>query len=593
MNAGSPETSLADSADALLNHLRRNPVDALRPAPELATQFRMDPQFVASVLEGIQVKRSQVVKPKGPRFQGIRQLGTRLSRFIDGMMANPTQFVLWTSLIAVVTFALINQFGPTKVEVRGAGISFTDGGLFGLMLIAFATHMVCYFRHGMSRNALKGGAIVWGVTATAFAIGIARSHGTETTGQKLGYMVLASLGLVIISGLYAALGCLFSVAGGYVRSKVSERAEEQLSRQEILQRYFALQERLKEGARERVMEDRLLDSSLGEFFNRSPFLVASVYMAICTLLAMISQSITGLTRSSVPTNSGPVVQAFSLFIQLLVLALSSLGYVAFGLYSKSIGRAVLVSIAASAISVVVSWVPVGDFGFQNWWNRKEFGASLTVGAVFAFVSFTAAVGADLQRKASRQRKLHRNDPATVLAEMVRIQLRLAQHGGSICVLVVDAAKSAAMKANADPLTVEYSFREYQEWIEALCERFQGRVHSTAGDGAVVAFPNCPLAFDAARALQSDLARFNAEVNRLSHPFRLRIGMHMGQIVGNLDEVEFTEVIDIAAHVQSAAPIAGIAVTDDVAACMIEESFIPLADEIDGHRVLLAMNPTSD
>jgi hypothetical protein len=70
-------------------------------------------------------------------------------------------------------------------------------------------------------------------------------------------------------------------------------------------------------------------------------------------------------------------------------------------------------------------------------------------------------------------------------------------------------------------------------------------------------------------------------------------MHMGQIVGNLDEVEFTEVIDIAAHVQSAAPIAGIAVTDDVAACMMEESFIPLADEIDGHRVLLAMNPTSD
>jgi class 3 adenylate cyclase len=341
------------------------------------------------------------------------------------------------------------------------------------------------------------------------------------------------------------------------------------------------------------MEDRLLDSSLGAFFNRSPYLVAGVYIAICTFLAMVSQSMSGITRGSVPANSGGLVQALTLFIQLLVLTLSTLGYVGFGLFSKSIWRAALVSVAASAISVLISWIPVGEFGFRNWMAQKELGSTITVSAVFALVSVTAAVGADLQRKASRQRKLQRNDPATVLAEMVRIQLRLAQHGGSICVLVVDAAKSAAMKANADPLTVEYSFREYQEWIEAICHRFQGRVHSTAGDGAVVAFPNCPLAFDAARALQSELARFNSEVNRLAQPFRLRIGMHMGQIVGNLDEVEFTEVIDIAAHVQSAAPIAGIAVTDDVAACMMEESFIPLADEIDGHRVLLAMNPTSD
>ena len=342
-----------------------------------------------------------------------------------------------------------------------------------------------------------------------------------------------------------------------------------------------------------MLEDRLLDSSLGAFFNRAPYLVATVYITICTFLAMASQSMSGITRGSVPAYSGSLVQVFTLFMQLLVLVLSSLGYVGFGLFSKSIWRALLVSITASAVSVVVSWIPMGEFGFKNWWEHKELGSTVLVSAIFALVSLTAAVGADLQRKASRQRKLQKNDPATVLAEMVRIQLRLAQHGGSICVLVVDAAKSAAMKANADPLTVEYSFREYQEWIEAICQRFQGRVHSTAGDGAVVAFPNCPLAFDAARALQSELAQFNAEVNRLSHPFRLRIGMHMGQIVGNLDEVEFTEVIDIAAHVQAAAPIAGIAVTDDVAACMMEDSFIPLADEIDGHRVLLAMNPTSD
>jgi class 3 adenylate cyclase len=253
----------------------------------------------------------------------------------------------------------------------------------------------------------------------------------------------------------------------------------------------------------------------------------------------------------------------------------------------------MVSLVASFASTAVSWIPIGGFGLAAWLKEGNLPSTLAVSTFFAGVSLTAAVGADLQRKASRQRNLQRNDPATVLAEMVRIQLRLAQHGGSVCVLVVDAVKSAAMKANADPLAVEYSFREYQEWIEAVSEKYQGQVHSTAGDGAVVAFPNCELAFDAARMIQSDLARINQEVNRLAHPFRLRVGLHVGQVVGNLDEVEFTEVIDIAAHLQDAAPIAGIAVTDDVAACLLEELFIPLAEVIDGHRVLLALNPTLD
>ncbi|HTQ08595.1 MAG TPA: adenylate/guanylate cyclase domain-containing protein, partial [Fimbriimonadaceae bacterium] len=187
-------------------------------------------------------------------------------------------------------------------------------------------------------------------------------------------------------------------------------------------------------------------------------------------------------------------------------------------------------------------------------------------------------------KAARETNLQRNDQATLLAEMVRIQWKLSNEAASVCVMVVDAAKSSEMKAAADPLTVEYSFREYQEWIENVSAEHGGRVHSTAGDGAVVAFTDCEQALVAARDLQRDVSRFNRTVNRLSMPFRLRIGLHTGEVAGDINKIQFTEVIDIAAHIEKACPIGGIAVTDAVAEKLAADYFRDLEAEIDGHRV---------
>jgi class 3 adenylate cyclase len=68
---------------------------------------------------------------------------------------------------------------------------------------------------------------------------------------------------------------------------------------------------------------------------------------------------------------------------------------------------------------------------------------------------------------------------------------------------------------------------------------------------------------------------------------------MGPVSGDLKDVQFTEVIDIAAHVQAAAPVRGILMTREVADCLPEESLIPLKEPVDGHEVLLAYNPTVD
>ncbi len=175
--------------------------------------------------------------------------------------------------------------------------------------------------------------------------------------------------------------------------------------------------------------------------------------------------------------------------------------------------------------------------------------------------------------------------------MLRIQWRLAGQTKNVCVMVVDAARSAEMKAHADALAIEYSFREYQEWIAGISKSLRGRVHSTAGDGAVVSFPNAADALLAAQRLQTDVDRFNREVNRLPSPFRLRIGLHADEVAGDLRKVEFAEVIDVAAHVQGASPVGGIAATEEAIEGLARSEFVPLANEVDGHRVYLALNPT--
>ena len=117
------------------------------------------------------------------------------------------------------------------------------------------------------------------------------------------------------------------------------------------------------------------------------------------------------------------------------------------------------------------------------------------------------------------------------------------------------------------------------------------MHSTAGDGAVVAFATCEKAFAAAKRLQTDVVRFNREENILTLPFQLRIGLHHGAVSAQIDEVEFTEVIDIAAHVEGRATVGGIAVTNDVIDVLDPAQFIPMAEEVDGKQIYLARNPT--
>jgi class 3 adenylate cyclase len=93
------------------------------------------------------------------------------------------------------------------------------------------------------------------------------------------------------------------------------------------------------------------------------------------------------------------------------------------------------------------------------------------------------------------------------------------------------------------------------------------VHSTAGDGVTVAFEDPKQGYAGARALLAGLFEFNAFRNRIGKPIELRAGLHTGSVLApgqDIKSVNFAHVIDIAAHMQKAAPIGCLAVSDATA-----------------------------
>jgi class 3 adenylate cyclase len=288
-----------------------------------------------------------------------------------------------------------------------------------------------------------------------------------------------------------------------------------------------------------------------------------------------------------PGDPNPELNAW-FFVLMLVSITEFFFFVLQGYLSRAAWRAVVGGLCVAGGSLLTRLMPIPGLDMRdlNGPFNEALGILLNIG-----ISCAGYLGAVVQNRAIKESNLQRNDQATLLAEMVRLQWKLSNEAAAVCVMVIDAAKSSEMKASANPLAVEYTFRQYQEWIEQISSERGGKVHSTAGDGAVVAFTTCGLALSAARKLQTDVFRFNKDLNRLQHPFRLRIGLHTGEIIGDIDEVQFTEVIDIAAHIEPACPVGGIAATDDVVQKLPDEQFIDLSIVVDGHAVYMVANST--
>lgn len=241
------------------------------------------------------------------------------------------------------------------------------------------------------------------------------------------------------------------------------------------------------------------------------------------------------------------------------------------------------------------WFPLGNYGPSYALGQLN---PVTILQDVFFVLFFGGLtgyGALIEDQNYRQQRLRTDDLPTLLAEQIQIQWRLGLGQQATTVLAVDVSKSTVMKGNADPLKVEWSFREYQNMVDEICRSHGGHVFSTAGDGAVVRFQRPELAVLAAREILTSLPKFNMRRNRLDIPFRLRIGIHAGHTEASVADAPFNEVIDIAAHIEAVAPVGGIAVSKEVADSLLETDIelAEMARPVDGQRVFVVLNPTME
>ena len=157
----------------------------------------------------------------------------------------------------------------------------------------------------------------------------------------------------------------------------------------------------------------------------------------------------------------------------------------------------------------------------------------------------------------------------LLRQLVDLQDKLRSGEQSITFLSVDIVGSTKMKEMSDPLSIEFTFNEYHQFIDMITSRYGGRVHSTAGDGVTCAFDTPQQAFGAGRTIQTGIIEVNTHRNKIGVPLRLRVGIHTGKVnapdAGDITTVNFAQVIDLAAHLQKVCPVGGVAISEASAA----------------------------
>lgn len=181
------------------------------------------------------------------------------------------------------------------------------------------------------------------------------------------------------------------------------------------------------------------------------------------------------------------------------------------------------------------------------------GVSILVCAVGWLTAF-------VQQRTEKIWKLQRGDASALSEEIQRLENSLLSDQSRKCVVAVDVVGSTRMKSNADQLVSEWCFREYQQIVTQCVEDEGGQVVNTAGDGVVASFEDPASALEASAAIHDRLLAFNARGNRLSEPFQVRIGIDSAEVQGNLAEVQFSQLIDTAAHIEALTPPGAIGVS---------------------------------
>jgi class 3 adenylate cyclase len=581
---------IVSGTKAFLAHLRDHPEARFGRPNELAERFGVSQDFVVRVLE----KTEPQVKPHSRQtqglFQSIYRVKNRLRALRDDAAKHPTTFVVMSTVAAEVVLLLLSfANGISAVDLKGSISTLNPFGMAALIpFFAVLLQMGLFFRKAMARYALFGALaffLVGGLPLTALAWS---SSIGESGSERIGQCLLIIIAHFAVSVVYGVIGAVFSFLGEYRRVLRENRRVERMTRQELLERLFQLEARMESARNE---PDKQVRFSKVTTFLKPRLLICA---AICGFLFRLMANATIGTQLaallSVKHGALPQAVPLSLSASIGLLNFAAIAWLAY--IAPNITTALLVGLLYASGETIAQLMNMPTHRDPHSFEFIVYLISLVVIPLRTlFLSGLAGIGAAIQTKTLDELNLQRNDEASLIAEQLKIQWRLAEHSCSTTVMVVDVVRSTQMKEGEPPLEVEYSFRRFQQWIEDISSSHGGTVTSTAGDGAVISFPSCHNAFLAATETQRRMPAFNHDWNRLTTRFRVRIGLHMGEVQGEIGKVQFAHVIDVAAHLQKVAPAGGVAVTSEIVASLGPSSFVPLAVKSDGHDVFLALNPS--
>ncbi len=515
----------------LLRHLRASNLEDA-DSSALARQFGLDEAIVRSAIHRVAQPARTHVRKRSQR---------RVWRSLQLLESHPG----WCILGCGVLFAGI-MTAP----------NFLPGSWGWLVIVLFvALILAALLAAALSRRA-RYGLLVGVVVGAAIALD-ALLEGTSRNSQ-LGYLAAVMLGVMM-----STLGALCSIAGGVAWMKRRQREQRMASRQDMLERLLQIRQLLESPLQVqktsgyRVFVARLRSNAWFWGVLISTF-TAIVQTAAFRILNPPQELFDGSLARNTSSMSPDDLQALLIlsiigFGQFFVLIL--LGYIA-RTWLRSVLMAILFMVF-NALPLILGLNPA---------NSERMREMPLPQLVFSYVAMLvcALIGAGsagFEDFTTRSRLRSQNDSDALLTEMLELELQLGGGVQETFVLVVDVAGSTALKKDADPFVAEYTFRAYQELVSKIAEAHLGRVESTAGDGAVLGFTSSSSAIGAARDLLSAMPDFNRDRNKLSSEFAIRIGLHCGEVQAGLGEVQFTRVIDVAAHIEAVAPRNGIAMSD--------------------------------
>lgn len=543
----------ATEAARLAEYLRQNPTAIHDSAEDIAEMAGVSLILAkkATTRNDSDVLGTANVSVKPTRPAREFRIGS-VGDFWMRITANPYLFCFITTVIALVLGALLDREGAST---SGRGNVQIDGVVSAtLFAVTWILHLACFFRHGVLKLVPLCGGIVVG---TCLLTGLAFDLATSNDGP--GGIELLLIGILIfflLTAVYSLFGAFFAVIGAYSRIKVEQRNKDRLGRQELLELLFDIESRLKsaQSADRKVTTWR--DSPLIQQVTETPYAWAGVLGFGLSLISVLAIS-NLMTRLNLPLES-PQVGLLAGVISLVILACQ----IGVSFLSGTVVRAIGTSLLLQFASIPPGLLPINGFGIQKF--TEQWSGQLLAGLIAGtIVGLFAGIAATIEQRRTEEKLLLQDDPETLLAEFLDIQKRLNPGPRSMTVMVVDAAKSSIMKSMADPFIAEWSFRAYQQLLERVADEFGGEVLSTAGDGAIITFTETHMAMLAAWRTHEKIQEFNERTNKLSMPFKLRIGLHKGMVMGQIDKVQYTDVIDIAAHVEAACQVGGVTVTEPV------------------------------